>query len=89
MSAREPGKPEHELIRVLARCDEDPQIGDLRKAILALPDGYRVPLAMQVLGGFTTAEIAAELGLTKTTVLTRLFRARIRLRERFVRACPG
>ena len=35
---------------------------------------------MQVLGGLSTAEIAAELKLTQPAVLTRLFRARNRLR---------
>src|SRR5262245_42253751 len=54
---------------------------DLRRAILKLPDEYREPLVMQVLGGFTTAEIAAELHLTQPAVLTRLFRARNRLRS--------
>jgi DNA-directed RNA polymerase specialized sigma24 family protein len=33
-----------------------------------------------VLGGFTTAEIAQELNLSSTAVLTRLFRARNKLR---------
>ena len=61
--------------------DDDPRISDLRRAILALPDDYRVPLVMQILGGFTTAEIASELNLSLTAVLTRLFRARNRLRE--------
>jgi RNA polymerase sigma-70 factor (ECF subfamily) len=61
--------------------DDDPRISDLRRAILALPDDYRVPLVMQTLGGFTTAEIASELNLSLTAVLTRLFRARNRLRE--------
>ncbi len=36
---------------------------------------------MQVLGGFTTAEIARELSLSTAAVLTRLFRARNRLRS--------
>jgi RNA polymerase sigma-70 factor, ECF subfamily len=80
--------PRHE-VEGTARCDEDPQIDDLRKAILALPDQYRVPLAMQVLGGFTTVEIAAELGLTSSAVLTRLFRARNRLRELFADSYAG
>jgi len=35
---------------------------------------------MQVLGGFSTAEIAEELSLSSTAVLTRLFRARNKLR---------
>ena len=35
---------------------------------------------LQVLGGFSTAEIGEQLGLTQQAVLTRLFRARNRLR---------
>jgi RNA polymerase sigma-70 factor (ECF subfamily) len=54
---------------------------ELRRAMLQLPDEYRIPLVMQVLGGFTTDEIARELGLSTPAVLTRLFRARNRLRR--------
>lgn len=64
----------------LAAGDEQ-QVRELRAALLRLPDEYRVPLVMQVLGGFSTAEIAAELGLSLPAVLTRLFRARDKLRE--------
>jgi len=60
--------------------DGDAGLTDLRRAIMQLPDEYREPLVMQVLGGFTTNEIAAELKLTQPAVLTRLFRARNRLR---------
>ncbi|MEO8063376.1 MAG: sigma-70 family RNA polymerase sigma factor [Pseudomonadota bacterium] len=60
--------------------DGDAALHDLRGAIMKLPDEYREPLVMQVLGGFSTAEIAAELKLTQPTVLTRLFRARNKLR---------
>jgi RNA polymerase sigma-70 factor (ECF subfamily) len=63
----------------LAAGDEQ-QVRELRAALLRLPDSYRVPLVMQVLGGFSTAEIAAELGLSVPAVLTRLFRARDELR---------
>jgi RNA polymerase sigma-70 factor (ECF subfamily) len=59
----------------------DARLDDLRRAILRLPDEYREPLVMQVLGGLTTQEIAGELGLTQAAVLTRLFRARNKLRE--------
>ena len=58
----------------------DAALHDLRGAIMQLPDEYREPLVMQVLGGFSTAEIAGQLGLTQAAVLTRLFRARNRLR---------
>jgi RNA polymerase sigma-70 factor (ECF subfamily) len=61
--------------------DGDVGLEDLRRAILKLPDEYREPLVMQVLGGHTTVEIARELGLTQPAVLTRLFRARNKLRE--------
>jgi RNA polymerase sigma-70 factor (ECF subfamily) len=47
---------------------------------MQLPDEYREPLVLQVLGGFSTAEIASQLGLSQAAVLTRLFRARNRLR---------
>jgi RNA polymerase sigma-70 factor (ECF subfamily) len=58
----------------------DASLLELRQAIMKLPDEYREPLVMQVLGGLTTAEIGTELKLTQAAVLTRLFRARNRLR---------
>jgi RNA polymerase sigma-70 factor (ECF subfamily) len=61
-------------------ADDDSEIQSLRAAILKLPMEYREPLIMQVLGGFSTDEIAAELKLSATAVLTRLFRARNKLR---------
>jgi len=61
----------------------DARLDDLRRAILELPDEYREPLVMQVLGGLTTQEIGKELGLTQAAVLTRLFRARNKLRETY------
>jgi RNA polymerase sigma-70 factor (ECF subfamily) len=64
----------------LARSGEG-ELLDLRRAILRLPDDYREPLVMQVLGGYSTAEIAKEMNLSIPAVLTRLFRARNRLRE--------
>jgi RNA polymerase sigma-70 factor (ECF subfamily) len=67
----------------LALYDADPEIADLRRAILALPDEYREPIVLQVLGGFSTDEIAKELGLSVPAVLTRLFRARNKLRDMY------
>ncbi len=64
----------------LAAESGDELVG-LRLAMTQLPDEYRVPLVMQVLGGFTTDEIAKELALSTAAVLTRLFRARNRLRR--------
>jgi RNA polymerase sigma-70 factor (ECF subfamily) len=60
---------------------EQKDVMDVRRAILALDQEYREPLVLQVLMGYSTAEIARELGLTQGAVLTRLFRARHRLRR--------
>src|ERR1700690_713785 len=43
-------------------ADED-QVAEIRVAICKLPDEYREPLVLQVLMGYSTAEIAAELEL--------------------------
>ncbi|HEX4649430.1 MAG TPA: sigma-70 family RNA polymerase sigma factor [Steroidobacteraceae bacterium] len=56
------------------------ELFELRHAIMRLPIEYREPLLLQVLGGFSTDEIARELSLSGTAVLTRLFRARNKLR---------
>jgi RNA polymerase sigma-70 factor (ECF subfamily) len=60
--------------------EDDSELQTLRTEILKLPTEYREPLIMQVLGGFSTEEIAHELSLSTTAVLTRLFRARNKLR---------
>jgi RNA polymerase sigma-70 factor, ECF subfamily len=59
---------------------EEHDIADVRAAIMKLPDDYREPLVLQVLMGYSTAEIARELELSGPAVLTRLCRARRQLR---------
>ncbi|HXS72996.1 MAG TPA: sigma-70 family RNA polymerase sigma factor [Rhodanobacteraceae bacterium] len=59
------------------RAGSDAQV---RAAILRLEPKYREPLVMQVLGGFSCEEIAAELGCKPGAVMTQLFRARQKLR---------
>jgi RNA polymerase sigma-70 factor (ECF subfamily) len=59
---------------------EQQDIADVRAAIMKLPDEYREPLLLQVLMGYSTAEIARELDLSGPAVLTRLCRARRQLR---------
>lgn len=54
----------------------------LRQAMLELDPMYREPLILQTLMGLSIAEIAAQLELTETAVMTRVFRAREKLRER-------
>lgn len=53
---------------------------DVRAAILALDVEYREPLVLQVLLGYSTEEIAAHLDLNAGAVLTRLYRARQKLK---------
>jgi RNA polymerase sigma-70 factor (ECF subfamily) len=53
----------------------------LRRAIRALPEGYRKPLVLQVLHGYSQQEIAECLGLSSAGAGTRLFRARQKLRD--------
>jgi RNA polymerase sigma-70 factor (ECF subfamily) len=59
---------------------EEQDIREMRAALFKLPDEYREPLVLQVLMGYSTAEIAQELNLSTAAVLTRLFRARQQLR---------
>lgn len=49
-----------------------------------LPEAYREPLLLQVLGGFNCAEIAAMLGTSEGAIMTRLTRARQALRRQYL-----
>ncbi|REL30165.1 sigma-70 family RNA polymerase sigma factor [Thalassotalea euphylliae] len=53
----------------------------LRERIAKMPEEYREPLVLQVIGGFSGEDIAEMLGLNKNTVMTRLFRARNQLKD--------
>lgn len=54
----------------------------LHKAMTELEPEYRDPLLLQVIGGFSGDEIAKMLDLNNNTVMTRLFRARNKLKTR-------
>lgn len=53
----------------------------LREKIAQMPEEYREPLVLQVIGGFSGEEISQMLSLNKNTVMTRLFRARNHLKD--------
>jgi RNA polymerase sigma-70 factor (ECF subfamily) len=55
----------------------------LHNAINRLESEYREPLLLQVIGGFSGKEIAEMLDLNNNTVMTRLFRARSKLKVEF------
>ncbi len=59
----------------------DTDIDDVREAIYKLDDDYREPLVLQVLMGHSTQEIAELMGIKQGAVLTRLHRARIKLKD--------
>jgi RNA polymerase sigma-70 factor (ECF subfamily) len=59
----------------------DARVGEMREAIFRLDADYREPLVLQVLMGYSTKEIAGMMGMQQGAVLTRLFRARAKLRQ--------
>ncbi len=61
--------------------DSRPEAFALRNALVKLPEKYREPLEMQVLGGFSCDDIANMLGISSSSVMTRLFRARKKMRH--------
>ena len=72
----------------LTDVDREPEPADrtelefLRRNILGLAPKYREPLMMQVVMGFSCEEIAGTLGITKSAVMTQLFRARQQLKQK-------
>lgn len=65
---------------MLAETD-DSDLRDMREAIYKLDDDYREPLVLQVMMGHSTKEIAELMGINPGAVLTRLHRARIKLKD--------
>jgi RNA polymerase sigma-70 factor (ECF subfamily) len=59
----------------------DHELDDMRDAIYRLDDDYREPLVLQVLMGYSTNEIGELMGLRQGAVLTRLHRARLKLKD--------
>lgn len=60
------------------------EVDEMRAAILQLDAGYREPLMLQVLFGYSTEEIATHMELSVPAVLTRLYRARHLLRRKML-----
>jgi RNA polymerase sigma-70 factor (ECF subfamily) len=62
--------------------DDHVEIRQLRQGIMQLAPKYREPLMMQVVMGFSCKEIAEQLGISKSAVMTQLFRAREQLKSK-------
>ena len=74
--------PDVELDAVVSKTTSDPGLAiDVRRAFALLPEAYREPLLLQVLGGLTSVEIAAATESTEDAVNMRLTRARKALRQ--------
>jgi RNA polymerase sigma-70 factor (ECF subfamily) len=75
--------PDTESLGEVDLVDEHAGLGglEMREALLALPPAYAEPLALQVLGGFSCAEIARMIGATEGATMTRLTRARQALKR--------
>ncbi len=60
--------------------DDSTEAQVLRSCLRKLPEDYREPLVLQVIGGYSCEEIGRMLGISEGAVMTRLCRARQRLR---------
>lgn len=69
-----------EELLVAAESDSYAQM-EMRDALWKLPEAYREPLLLQVLGGFSCAEIGGMLALAEGAVMQRLTRARQAMRK--------
>jgi RNA polymerase sigma-70 factor (ECF subfamily) len=62
--------------------DDRTEIRLLRRHIMELAPKYREPLLLQTVMGYSCEEIAVELGISKSAVMTQLFRAREQLKSK-------
>lgn len=62
--------------------DDRTEVRLLRRHIMGLAPKYREPLLLQTVMGFSCEEIAMELGISKSAVMTQLFRAREQLKSK-------
>lgn len=71
---------EDEAVERLAGHSHQPPL-EVRETMLQLPEAYRLPLLLQVLGGFSATEIEAIMGCTEDAALARVSRARRMMRH--------
>lgn len=61
--------------------DTSPEAFALKQALAELSEDYREPLLLQVIGGLSCEEIAGVCNISKSATMTRLFRAKQKLRD--------
>lgn len=69
-----------QLAELAAQPDHIKEIS-MQKALARLSEDYKEPLLLQVLGGYSCEEIGDILGITTSAVMTRVFRARQKMRN--------
>ncbi len=74
-----------DLLESIPAQEVNADIALLRQALPRLAEEYREPLLLQVIGGFSAEEIGRMIGASTAAVLTRLFRARQKLRNELLR----
>ncbi|MEK8015359.1 MAG: sigma-70 family RNA polymerase sigma factor [Candidatus Parabeggiatoa sp.] len=72
---------DHDQIAAKGHYDTSTEAFVLRQALAKLPDEYREPLILQVIGGYSIKEIAQQMDLSTGAVMTRVHRARQKLRD--------
>ena len=60
--------------------DDRAEVDLLRQGIMKLAPKYKEPLLLQVVLGYSCREISTQLGISKSAVMTQLFRAREQLK---------
>jgi len=64
------------------RSEPSPEFDDVvQSAFASLNEKFRIPLVLREIEGMTIDEIAESMGLTRTNVKVRLFRARLKLKR--------
>lgn len=61
----------------------------MREAMMKLDSDYREPLIMQVIHGMSCREIAEMLNLTENAVMTRVFRAKQKIKDALTSDAPS
>jgi RNA polymerase sigma-70 factor (ECF subfamily) len=72
---------DHDQIAANGDYDTSTEAFVLRQALAKLPDEYREPLILQVIAGYSIKEIALQMDLSTGAVMTRVHRARQKLRN--------
>jgi RNA polymerase sigma-70 factor (ECF subfamily) len=79
---------EDDILGVTGTLDHVPDMIDVRHALKRLPTEHREALLLQVMDGFSLQEIGDLLDISANTAATRVFRARLQLREMLSDGAP-